>query len=203
MDKSIFNDTFTLFIPKNTLYDNLIFTYSFSISPLLLYSPIVHLHNAFTPLHQKAQLSIKTSNLPEKYRKKAMLATFDATQKPVPAGGEWSNGYVKGQIKTLGDYYITVDTIAPQIIPINIKSGSVMTKIHSIQIQVKDDFSGIKSINGYIDGEWVLFEYDQKNNLITYTYDKERIKSNTKHTLKLVVKDDRANESKFTCDFSW
>ncbi|MHC1704313.1 MAG: M23 family metallopeptidase [Tenuifilaceae bacterium] len=203
MDKLIFNDTFTLQLPKNSLYDDLNFTYSFSISPLSKYSPLIHLHNPLTPIHQRVKFSISTNNLPAKYQSKALLATYDNKSKLIAVAGEWKNGRVNSLINTFGDYFIAVDTIAPEIIPINIKSGSVMTNSKSIQFTIKDDFAGIKSIDGYIDNEWVLFEYDKKNDFAEYFFDKERVKKDSNRILKLVITDSKENTSSYSCDFYW
>lgn len=203
MDNSVITDTFILQIPKNSLYDNLYFKHSTITSAKFLYSPLIQLQNPLTPLHQKIKLEIKASNLPAKYQSKALFATFDKNKKVISAGGEWKNGSVSGLISSFGDYFIAVDTIAPEIIPNNIRQGSIMSKSQGIQLKVQDKFSGIKKIDGYIDGQWVLFDYDQKNNAIFYAFDKERLVNNKTHLLEVIVKDNKDNEQRFKCEFFW
>lgn len=203
MDNSVINDTFILHIPKYSLYDNLYFTYSCKPLAGNYYSPLVRLHNPRVPLHQKVKLEIKASDIPVKYRNKALLATFDTDRKMVAVGGEWNSGSIKGYITSFGDYFVTLDTISPEIIPINIQQGSNLSNSSTIRFIVKDDFSGIGKIDGYIDGKWALFDYDKKNNLIQYSIDKERLTKNISHTLEIVVKDNKDNESRFKCDFNW
>ncbi len=203
MENSVINDTFMLQIPKYSLYDNLYFYHYCRISSEYKYSPLIQLHYPQTPLHQKVKLEIKASNIPVKYQSKALFATFDSNQKVVSAGGEWKNGYVKGFISSFGNYFIALDSIAPEITPVNIKQGSSMTNSIGIQVKIKDDFSGIKKIDGYIDGQWILFDYDQKNSIIYYTFDKERILSNKTHVLEIIAKDNKDNESRFKCEFIW
>ena len=36
---------------------------------------------------------------------------------------------------------------------------------------ISDDFSGIKSYNGYINDKWVLFEYESKLKRLTHVFD--------------------------------
>jgi len=201
MDNSIINDTFLLQIPKYSFYNNLYFTYQCIDSPKYTYSSLVRLHNIKTPLHQKIKLEIKSKNIPTKYCSKALFATFDASQKIVSAGGEWKNGSVSGSISSLGDYFITLDTIAPEIRPVKIRSNMVSSL--GIQAIVTDEFSGIKEINGYIDGNWVLFDFDQKNSLIFYQFDEERLVKNKNHHLEIVVKDSKDNENRYSYDFFW
>lgn len=203
MENAIINDTFILQIPKYSLYDNLYFKHSTKNHHDYKYSPLIRLHNPQTPLHKKVKLEIKASNLPVKYQSKALLASFDSNQKVVSAGGEWKNDFVKGSISSFGDYFITIDTVAPEITPINIRQGSRLTNSLGIQVKVKDDFSGIKKINGYIDGQWILFDYDQKNSMIYYAFDKERLVCTKTHVLEIVVSDNKENESRFKCEFIW
>jgi len=203
LENALANDTFSLQLPKHSLYDNLFFQYSIINQSDYVYSPLIRLHNPQTPLHKKAKLEIKASNLPVKYQSKALLATFDSDHKVVSAGGEWKNGFVNGNISRFGDYFITIDTIAPEIIPIKVRRGSTLTNSPGIQVKIKDNFSGIKKIDGYIDGQWVLFDYDQKNSMIYYAFDKERIVRGKSHVLEIVVSDNKENLSRFQSEFIW
>ena len=55
--------------------------------------------------------------------------------------------------------------------------------------------SGIKSYKGYIDGKWVLFEYDQKSGTAFCNLSVENVeKDNTLKTFKFVVTDNCNNE---------
>ncbi len=72
-----------------------------------------------------------------------------------------------------------------------------------MRFTIRDDFSGISKYNGYIDGKWVLFEYDPKYNRLTYTLDKERIGKGKEHKLVLNVADQKNNENTFTMKFFW
>ena len=54
-------------------------------------------------------------------------------------------------------------------------NGANLTGKTGIRIKITDNFSGIKSYEPQIDGKWALFEYDQKNNLLIYRFDPERI----------------------------
>jgi len=203
LNNSIINDTFNLTIPKNSIYDNMYFVHSTRSLPNLKYSPLVQLHFPQIPLQQKINLKIKAINLPVKYQSKALLATIDKKQKIVAAGGEWVNGFVSGNISSFGKYFIAVDTLAPEILPINIRQEKNMSSTQSIIFKTADELSGIKKINGYIDNQWVVFDYDLKNDLIQYFFDKKRLNRNAKHTLEVVVSDAKNNENRYKCDFYW
>ena len=57
--------------------------------------------------------------------------------------------------------------------------------------------------NGYVDKQWVLFEYDAKNNKLSYVIDMERLVSGKKHKLELYVSDERKNISIFRSGFTF
>jgi hypothetical protein len=96
-----------------------------------------------------------------------------------------------------------VDTIPPRITPINIKNGANMSGIKDIRFKIKDDFSGINTYNGWIDGQWALFEYDAKNDLLFYNFDAGRLTKNTQHTLELKVTDNKGNTAEYKAKFMW
>ena len=85
------------------------------------------------------------------------------------------SGYVTAEVRSLGDYAVSIDTTGPEIKPSFLKSAD-LSGHKSICITIADTLSGIKSYDGYVDGEWVLFEYDSKNNLLTFHPDKKKNK---------------------------
>ena len=66
----------------------------------------------------------------------------------------------------LGKYTISIDTLKPKIEPINFKNNSIIKGINTLRLRIKDELSGIKSYSGYLNGNWALFEYEPKSNLI-------------------------------------
>ena len=63
-----------------------------------------------------------------------------------------------------------------------------------------EDISGIKDYNAYIDGKWVLAEYDQKIKRLAINLKDENI-ANGDHDLELNVKDEKNNTSTFKTKF--
>ncbi len=96
------------------------------------------------------------------------------------------------ETRELGTFYLDFDTAKPIIQLKDIKDNKIQAKI-------TDELSGIQSYNGYIDGQWVNFYYDAKNDLITYNFD-EYCKPGD-HNLKLVVSDAKGNTTIFTQHF--
>jgi hypothetical protein len=82
-------------------------------------------------------------------------------------------------------------------------NGENLSGKREIRIRITDEFSGIKSYEPAIDEKWALFEYDQKNEVLIYRFDENRIMKGTKHTLLLKVTDNKNNISLFSRNFTW
>lgn len=185
-----------LSIPKGNLYNDLDFRYrviedSTAIAAThLLHDEPVALHGA-CPL--SLRLQIDTLENKQQYgivrKRKGRLSWI---------GGMYRNGWIDGEIKELGTYTIAQDTQAPVITPLN-AAGWVGKQ--RFQFRLTDNLSGVKTYRGEIDGQFVLFEMNNRS-VITYTFDPERLERG-KHTLHLRVTDAAGNESSHTHPFVW
>ena len=77
-----------------------------------------------------------------------------------------SNTYIYASISSLGEYVISKDSLKPEIKPINFKSNSNIKLKNTLRLRLKDDLSGIKKYSSYFNGNWALFEYEPKSNMI-------------------------------------
>ncbi len=202
-DNSCQTDWYSVTIPKNTLYENIRFTHSTLEFVEGAYSPLICIHTPETPLHRAYTLSINADSLPKTLLDKALIASLSSDSLPVSAGGKYTQGVVETQVNYFGNFFVAIDTLAPEIKPINISQLKDMSKENLIGINIEDNLSGIGTYEGYIDGSWVLFEYDPKNNYIFYEFDKQKLEPNTKHNLILTVTDNKNNTSQYSCTFYW
>ncbi|MGY0040460.1 hypothetical protein [Pedobacter sp. NJ-S-72] len=65
--------------------------------------------------------------------------------------------------------------------------------------KIRDNLSGIKSFNGYIDGNWVLMEFDTKTATLWHSFDERTTVG--KHRFKLVVEDMKGNIKTYSINF--
>ena len=107
-------------------------------------------------------------------------------------GGKYIKGKLEATIYSFGDYTISEDTIKPIIKGLNIYPGKTM-KSSTLKMTIKDDFSGIKSYEGKIDGQWIIMEYDPKRNRLTHYFEKGLAKGKHKFELKVIDKLDNEN----------
>jgi hypothetical protein len=105
----------------------------------------------------------------------------------------WENNMLVCKPNAFGEYYVDADTIKPSIKTQSFKKNKL--KGQHVVFEIKDNLSGIKTYNGYIDGKWELFEYDAKNNLLCFLHTEKLTPG--KHSIKLVVIDDVGNSSTY------
>lgn len=183
-------------IPKGSLYNDLNFVYKKLPKPAgNAYSAAHQIHNNLTPLHTGFELWIKADSALSKYKDKALIVSTGGSSQ----GGYFENGYVKAKPRTFGNYYIAIDTIAPIISPVNIANGKSMAGIGKMSFKIRDNLSGIKSFNGYIDGKWVLMEFDTKTASLWHTFDEQTAPE--KHTLEVIVTDMKDNVRNYSITF--
>jgi len=190
-------------IPRGALYDTLYFRYSTEKSNHMFLSPVHRVHDRFTPVHREFSLSLQPDSIPAAGPSKLLIVRIDEKKNLIPAGGTYYNGFITTSVNQFGNYAIAMDTVPPQIIPINFMQNSDLTPLKEIRIKITDNLSGIKEYTGIIDGEWALFEYDPKRDLIFYKFDEERISKGSKHSLNLTVTDNCGNTSVLKRDFYW
>ncbi len=190
------NEEVKVNLPNGILYDDLDFKFSTLPKPSYGNSKIYRIHNKLTPLHDSYDLSIKVdSSLNLAYINKAIITnTVSGSQ-----GGEYKNGYISANPKTLGDFYIRIDSVPPIIRPLNVKEGVNLSQQKSMKFRISDNLSGVKSFNGYIDGEWILMEFDVRNGSLWHNFDEKT--GFGKHTFKLVVTDERENIKTYSINF--
>jgi hypothetical protein len=166
-------------------------------------SDLHYVHSKFTPVQKAYTISIKPTRIPDGKESKMLIVRYDDDQKKSAANSFWSAGYLTAEVLSFGRFYVGIDTIAPDISANGLVQGADLTGKKEISIKITDDLSGIKSYVPTIDGNWALFEYDKKNNLLIYRFDETRIKKGTKHSFSIKVTDNKNNSSSYNCSFTW
>jgi hypothetical protein len=69
-----------------------------------------------------------------------------------------------------------------------------------IRFKIRDDFSGIKSYSGKINGQWVLFTYDAKSNMLEYVFD-EYMKRQNVNKVEIEIVDQKLNVAFYSTTF--
>ena len=190
-------------IPAGSLYDN-----SYCRSDSIMNSSSMALCNWIgcypgkDPLHGEIEIALRPTRQMDPGELDKCFVAVKRGSSYVSCGGKWVDGYLKSTYKSLGYYSIMMDTVAPRIAPIAYKSNMRNNKYMSFRIQ--DNIPALGSAehprcDAYLDGQWILMEYDAKNHLIKHQF--EDWLSPGKHELILVATDDRQNSRSYTYNF--
>ncbi|WP_117884990.1 M23 family metallopeptidase [Aureibaculum luteum] len=180
--------------PKNSFYEDIYFDFSYD-------NNIVKLHNGGIPLHRNFTLTFDISDYPAKDKKQVIIASINDKGRRSYASTKRKDNKVYTLSRSLGNYTLAIDSVAPKISPVNFKDKQWLSKYRYLKLKITDNLSGIKSYRGEIDGKWVLFEYEPKKNVLTYDFNDGKIEG-VKHKLKLTVVDNVNNTNVYIASFN-
>ena len=154
-------------------------------------------HDETEAVHSRYTISLEPDTImrPEKM----LIARIEDDEEIEAYTSSWQGLRITARPRELGVFYIALDTVPPAIEPLNIGEGRDMSSTEVIRFVIKDALSGIDTYRGTIDGKWVLFQYDKKNDLLFYEVD-DHVPSG-EHKLRLTVTDEVGNEQSYTCNF--
>ena len=134
------------------------------------------------PVQKNIELTIRPA---EKYAdsNKLYVVSIDKNGKFVPQGKK---------VRALGTYALAIDNVKPTVTPKNFKNNSKIVKCKRLNINIKDNESGIAKYDIYLNGKWVVGAYDVKNDLLYYDVDQYLKKG--KNKMEIVVSDAVGNE---------
>jgi len=180
------------YFPANTFYRSLNFIFD-SIEGKNNYSAVYILDNSKVAVQKHFKLSIKPDNVDEKYADKLYIAYSPDNEEYFYMGSDYTNEFISAKARLLGYFAVKADTVKPTIKAKNIKDMKNVATQKTIQMIIEDEDTGIKSYNAYLNGKWILMEYDAKKNLLTYQIDDHLKKG--KNNFRLEVEDLLSNKS--------
>jgi len=198
---TISKDGFEAVLPSNTVYEDLKYELKTGSSKLAV-SPMYQFHNDHTPVQKYFVLKLKTANVSQNMEDKALIVEVSKNRRRVYAkGGTFKEGWVETEVRSFGDYTVRIDSTAPVITPVNITDGKNMSKNSSIILTIADNLSGIETYDVFVDGVWKLAKYVPRKKTLTLSFDSYNKIAKGKHTLKVVVTDERKNQSTLEIGF--
>ncbi len=195
-------DGIRIHFPAGALYDTLWFNHATRKSGNGFLSPVHSVHDETVAIHDRFRLSVRPDTVIPGLENKLCLAKISPKGIVSYAGGKYSYGFVSGEMNSLGDYAVTTDTVPPTA-KLSFARGANLTGRSQFTATIRDSFSGIKSYEMLVDGQWILAEYDAKNDLLICRPEKSRLKENTLHQLELKVTDNLGNLTVVSSEFTW
>jgi murein DD-endopeptidase MepM/ murein hydrolase activator NlpD len=179
--------------PHNCLYSNLSIAIALNRTKNFFPHYFLQVGSEAIPLKGPFIIKFPVGSYSSKYIEKLVVAKIVGKQNLVSIGGKVEDNYIVAKSRTMGDFTLAIDTLSPKIVAVNVKENADMSSARNIRVKITDNLSGIASYDGYIDGQWVLFEYDKKNDEISYTFDDKCPINGDFHQLKIVVRDNCNN----------
>lgn len=194
------NEDFNVKLPSHLLYTETPIRYS-AVTDLSsgIYSRVHDFHDPLEPVHRYYTIGIHfTRDIPASRQDKAVILLCDEDGSEVSMGGQWRDGTLEAQVRDFGQFFIGLDTVAPIIEAVEFPT--TWQKDKSLKFRITDNLVTSGQANGLsytttIDGVWYLASYDLKKDQIEVGYTKPLTAG--KHVFRLVVEDDRKNQSVF------
>lgn len=192
-DSNFEKENVSVYFPSGTFYDD--FYLNFDVKQNMLY-----LHDDTVPAHSNFTISFTDTTTPSELKKKMFIASVNGKRL----------GYITTKLdgntfscktRTLGQFTLVKDVIAPKISMAKPIQDKWISGQKSINVTISDNLSGIKTYNGYLNGKWVLFEYESKLNRLTHTF-VDGLLNEGKNNLKVVVTDNVGNSTIFETQFN-
>lgn len=103
--------------------------------------------------------------------KRLYVASLGKDSVFVSQGGKLVDGVVEAKVRTLGTFVLAVDSISPCVKLVNFKDRDDVSSLTQLKVEIRDLETGIGKYSLTINDEWVLAEYDAKNNILIYNID--------------------------------
>jgi murein DD-endopeptidase MepM/ murein hydrolase activator NlpD len=185
-------DKNSVFFPAGTFYDD--FNLNFDVK-----NTILTVHDDTVPVHANFTITMENDSYPADQKDKVFIGRINGGKVGYNTTRRKDNVY-ETKVKTLGQYKLVLDTIPPVIPIAKTIEGKRLDNQKLLQVSVSDSLSGIKSYNGYLNGKWILMEYDNKTKLLTHDFS-DGIVAEGDNELKVVVVDNVGNSSIFETHF--
>ena len=191
-DSNFEKDNFSAYFPVGTFYED--FYMNFDVK-----NNVLQLHDDTVPTHSSFTISYEDNKSDTKEKSKTFIATVNGNKLSYNTTKLNGNTFTC-KSKTLGQYTIAKDTIAPKVSIKKSVEGKNISKQKSISLTISDDLSGIRAFYGYINEKWVLFEYEPKLKRITHEFN-EKFLNDGSNKLKVIVLDNVGNSTTFDTQF--
>lgn len=185
-------DNVTVIFPPNTFYDDFYMNFEVKKGELKLHEDIV-------PAFTNFSITFDDSIAPQKDREKMFIGLINGKKISYYNTKRYKNSFTIYS-KYLGDYKLIKDGKPPKIKSDKRIGGKWISNLNELQFSISDELSGIKSYDGYLNGEWILLEYESKTKKLIHRFS-DGIVTEGKNDLKIVVTDNVGNSTIFETQF--
>lgn len=186
-------NNFNVLMDANTLYENQCITYTTKSSNGLL-SKLHCFVSGDIPVHKFYKIQIKPDTIFDSLTNtKLIVVEVNARGQKINRGGEFIDGFVSTRVRDFGNYAVAIDTVKPYVLlRTSVKSLMYLRNNSKLSFSISDNLSGIDSYKVYIDGNWILSNYNRRNGRLTVDLSNNIIPKGA-HKLQIIVTDERQN----------
>jgi hypothetical protein len=192
-DSNFAKNNMSVFFPAGTFYED--FDMNFDVRDDTLY-----LHDDTVPVHSNFTITIEDNKYTDSDKEKVYIADISKNGSIGYNSTTMKDNVFTAKVRSLGKYKLVTDTSVPTISIGKSIEGKWISTQKTIQLSIQDSDSGIKSYNGFLNGNWILFEYDNKTRKITHNFS-DGIVAEGANDLKVVVTDNVGNSAIFETHF--
>ena len=192
-ENSYAKDGFSVFIPANAFYEDFYLKFDVNNNELFL-------HNDSVAVNENMIITLDVTKIPVPDREKMFIANLDGARTEYNTTLK-NDSLFTIKTKKLGKFFLAKDTISPLIYKPNFSEGASLDNQQTLKVSISDDLSGIASYNAYLNGEWILMEYENKLKRLTHNLS-DNIYINGKNEFKIIVKDNLGNSTTFESNFN-
>ncbi|MDP4798121.1 MAG: M23 family metallopeptidase [Crocinitomicaceae bacterium] len=144
-----------------------------------------------TPIQQALKVKIKSASKPT-VNNYIAVTTAGGRVRPLVTSieGDW----LSAESMFLGSFSIKTDTISPSVVPLNFKETDLVIAKKRLSWKVLESQTSLVDYDLFIDGNWVLLEYEEKSNFVFYN---RTIDITGTHELLLITKDRCGNKTEW------
>ena len=153
------------------------------------------------PSKNKFVLFLKLSNQQIINGDKTFMAKLKKNGNISNKGGDLTKDWLSIQTKKFGTYKLITDTLPPKIN--HLGTNKVKYFNQTLNFRVTDDLSGIEDYHVYINDKWVLSNYSHRTSILSVPLDKYAKLVNGNQSCRVVVIDERKNESELEFKFKY
>jgi murein DD-endopeptidase MepM/ murein hydrolase activator NlpD len=193
IENNFTKDNISVYVPENAFYDD--FRFNFEVN-----DGVLAFGNETVPVHKNITITFANiEGLSEELKEKSFIASVDGKSLDYNATKRSGNNF-STRVRNLGEFKLVQDTIAPRIYNMSFENGKNLSKNKTFSVLISDNLSGIDTYNAYLNGEWILMEYDYKTRKLVHDLaDKKYLEG--KNELKIIVTDNLQNSTTFETHF--
>ena len=186
-------DDKSVYFPQNSFYDAIPLKVENTENELIV-------GENHYPLQKPFEIQFQIPDQDSLKNSQSFIAKLNSKGKPYFFSNQKKEDSWIGKSKILGRFTLSRDSVAPKIKPLNFKNKQWLSSFNYLRVKLTDDYSGIKSYRGEINGKWIRFEYEPKNNTLIYDFNDLSFKESL-HQLTIEAEDRVGNLSKLEMEF--